>query len=166
MELFFEFQYGVEVGIYVMHEEWDGELLIGNRNTHKRDLHLKNGTEHLDYVVEKKCMESNNFEVGNGIVGNGGKGAIRIDTMDGKTYILSFGNIASDSKKIFHIQQGFEKGGFEQIIKTKLEHINKIYKDALTKLYNREYFNQVAQLHSYSFLFIDINNFKLVNDNF
>jgi diguanylate cyclase (GGDEF)-like protein len=47
-----------------------------------------------------------------------------------------------------------------------MEHIGKLYKDPLTRLYNREYFNRIVQRQSFSFLFIDINNFKLINDNF
>jgi hypothetical protein len=56
-----------------MSEDWNGELMIGNQNTHKRDLHLRNGSESSEYALEKKCMETLDFETDNGIVGNGGK---------------------------------------------------------------------------------------------
>lgn len=81
LESFFDLHYEVDLGIYIINDTGDGELLIGNQNTHKRDIHLdgENSQGIEDYKTEHRSMKSRRFESDTIIEGDGGKGAIRID---------------------------------------------------------------------------------------
>ena len=62
----------------------------------------------------------------------------------------------------------------QQVLSKTNDHLDKtLQKDPLTKLYNRQYFNRLVENHSFkrdsesplSLIFIDLDFFKLVNDN-
>lgn len=64
LESFFDLHYEIDLGVYIVNEHGDGELLIGNQNTHKRDIHLMEGNSHDagDYKAERLTMKSMRFE--------------------------------------------------------------------------------------------------------
>lgn len=73
LESFFDLHYEIDLGVYIVDENGDGELLIGNRDTHKRDLHLVGKDSHgeVDYKTERRSMRSMRFESDDIIKGDG-----------------------------------------------------------------------------------------------
>lgn len=85
--------------------------------------------------------------------------------------VLSFHantNIDIDAQKINmdirRIIKLFQKNGLINDIKLTLSLINAKYKDPLTWAFNREYADTIYRNRKYSVIFIDVNDFKHVND--
>jgi len=90
------------------------------------------------------------------------------------TYIISFNknqflyNKDPENYKndILKAKKIFNKYWLSELIKLYLKNINEVYKDDLTWLYNKKYINHIPKNIKYSALFIDLNWFKSVNDNY
>lgn len=91
-----------------------------------------------------------------------------------ETYIMSFyqknylTNIWDDDFKndILKIKKLFDVYWLLQILKLYIKNINEVYKDELTWLFNEKYINSLSSHVKYSVIFIDLNNFKKINDTY
>lgn len=81
LESFFDTMYTMELGVYSMNENWDGELLIGDQTMYKRDVHLgeDDTSKLMSYRNERLSIASGRFEYNGPIYGEGGKGAVMIN---------------------------------------------------------------------------------------
>lgn len=62
--------------------------------------------------------------------------------------------------------QNFCKSKLSEIIFERCNAINSTYTDWLTKVFNKEYINNISAGHKYSFVYIDLDEFKTINDTF
>jgi len=168
LESFFRFQYGINIGVYEIVTEGDGELVAGNMSQFQRNIYLWKNQETwiLDYALERKCLQSQEFEVSHNIRGAGGRGAIPLGKMWNNYAVLSLGNLDSPFHEIRMIQREFEQFWFDQMLRSKLNSIHAQYRDAVTGLYNQRYFNQIKHKHPYSFVCIQLHEAKGPNDGF
>ena len=90
------------------------------------------------------------------------------------TYILSF-NIKNElydfnsnmiDNEVLKIKKIFERNGLLVVLKKTLKHIYVKYRDDLTWAFNKNYINSLPKNTRYSVLFIDIDNFKNINDTY
>ena len=68
--------------------------------------------------------------------------------------------------ELLRISNLFSKSLFKTIICDKIELVEAKYKDDLTWLLNWNYIDNVPKNLKYSVIFIDIDKFKYINDNF
>lgn len=97
------------------------------------------------------------------------------DNIKKEEYILSFHanpntsdfnetNIDINIRRLIKL---FQKNSLSNLLETKLSLINAKYKDPLTWAFNKDYATEVFKRKKwYSIIFIDVNNFKNVNDTY
>lgn len=102
------------------------------------------------------------------------KRLVKLDIINGRTY-QTITKYCQDEGKNYVLQVGFEVGdnvvvsaqGTGEFVNTILAHNTKMYKDALTKVYNRSYFeSHLMGTDVNAFAMIDVDDFKNVNDSY
>ena len=145
-----------------------GELVVGNINRFRRNLDLGKHQETwiLEHAMERKCMQSEEFEISQHIRGAGGMGAMSLGKIWNKHALLSIWNLNSPFHEIQMIQHEFKQRRFGQILRSKLNNIDSMYRDTITGLYNQRYFNHIIYRHPYLFIRIQIPHLKKINETF
>ena len=75
-------------------------------------------------------------------------------------------NISELNHEILQLKKIFNRGCLWTILKSKIENINSKYIDYLTNSFSKCYVLDLPKRHKYSVIYIDIDMFKEINDNF
>lgn len=160
----------IEMEVYRYNKSWNAlDLFVWK----KRKYRIILSEQKKNYINEKEAIESWCFCFSQATAEDKEiwwYACLPINLPSDKSFLICFNakentDIQQINFEILKLKTIFQTLLIDIIIKEKLINLSRIYINDLTGLYNRKYLDLIGKKKNYSSIFIDINEFKRINDD-